>query len=158
MDWSTAGLSSDSVYAELADYNFKPRQARLIAENAKLHFFGKLSEPVKGTFRYASFKREEWEPTHFPQFRSYFNDIQLADPGNDKLTIIGGFSVQGEQVSTEAANGGMTRLLAYAACASDRGACRWASSSSVTHFASTSPKSAQWEPVSTSSEAQAADS
>ncbi len=111
-DWVPAGLNSDSVYADLESYYFDISRPRFSAENASLYYYGKLNGPIKGSFRFSSVKRESYVKARYPQFQSYFNDIEYADVGDPKLSLTGGFTLIGDELSTASANQGLSTIVA----------------------------------------------
>ncbi|MEK6475896.1 hypothetical protein WJR50_00125 [Catalinimonas sp. 4WD22] len=104
-DWVTAGLSQDSVYYTFEKYNFDTRVPRLSAENGHMTYKGKVKEPVKGAFQFASQKHSGFETARYPRFMSYNSDIEF-DIYNKKsvneniVTYIGGFSLLGSKVTS----------------------------------------------------------
>ncbi|MDF9800622.1 hypothetical protein OKW21_005885 [Catalinimonas alkaloidigena] len=104
-DWVTAGLSSDSVYYTFEKYNFNTRVPRLNAENGHMTHKGKVKEPVKGAFQFASQKHSSYETARYPRFMSYKSDIEIdiyneKSVNNNVVSYRGGFSMLGSKVTS----------------------------------------------------------
>ncbi len=114
-EWSMAGLSADSVYCTLGKYNFDVKRPRLGAEKAMMTYVGKVKEPVEGVFQFASQRHVGERDARYPRFKSYKSDIPV-DVFNDnsinphRVNCIGGFSLQGAQVSSSSVWGGETTV------------------------------------------------
>ena len=111
MDWMNSGLSPDSVYCELSAYNFKVNIPALSADNVSVSYFGKLDKPAKGTIRFASVKRLPDELSGYPKFQSYFNDIVYTNVWDDKLRMVGGFTLTGDRISSSSVSGGLSTMV-----------------------------------------------
>ncbi|WKN33164.1 hypothetical protein PZB74_07385 [Porifericola rhodea] len=104
-DWVTAGLSPDSVYYTFDKYNFDIRLPRLSAENGHMIYKGKVKEPVKGAFQFASQKHLRPETAKYPRFMSYNSDIAVnvydkKAINENVVAYIGGFSVRGRNITS----------------------------------------------------------
>lgn len=97
-DWSNAGLSEDSVFADFSQYSFDVEQPSLTAENVKLSYYGKVKEPVEGVFEYRSERASSPNAVRYPRFKSYNNDIKVSNMGNKNLYYKGGFSLMGNKI------------------------------------------------------------
>lgn len=109
-DWSMAGLSADSVYAEFGDYVFTGTYPRFRADGAQLTYTGKLAAPVEGIFEYKSVRHDTTTDSRYPTFMSYQNNIRMTDLGKD-LIYEGGFTLHGPKISSTSASGGDSRIF-----------------------------------------------
>jgi len=96
MTWETAG--SPEAYVTLSGYSFNVGLPKLIADEAKLHYDTKLSQPVEGVFEYESKKRGKGHPSPYPKFVSYRNDAQLRGLSKN-IRYQGGLSLVGLKLS-----------------------------------------------------------
>lgn len=104
-DWVTAGLSTDSVFYTFDKYNFDIRVPRLSAENGHMTYLGKVKEPVKGAFQFASQKHVNVKDARYPRFMSYNSDVEvnIFDKKSVNENIVsykGGFSMQGHKITS----------------------------------------------------------
>lgn len=109
-DFSPALLSSDSVYCELPAYFFKATKAELKAELAKLTYKGKLREPVQGRFEFKSVAHPDSVASSYPRFISYDNAIVHTGVGRAGAQFTGGFSLNGNKISSTSAFNGTSTL------------------------------------------------
>jgi hypothetical protein len=94
--WETAG--SPEVYVALNEYSFNVGLPKLTADEAKLHYDAKLSQPVEGVFEYESKKRGKGQASPYPKFVSYRNDAQLRGLSKN-IRYQGGLSLVGMKLS-----------------------------------------------------------
>ncbi|MCG8321226.1 MAG: hypothetical protein MI921_17115 [Cytophagales bacterium] len=99
-DWSVAGLGPDSVYCNFDKYNFDVTKPKLSAENVKMSYVGKLDKVVEGVFDFESRRHERKEKAKFPRFKSYENNVKVKLANNDELVYKGGFSLEGQKISS----------------------------------------------------------
>jgi hypothetical protein len=104
-DWITAGLSPDSVFYTMDKFNFDIRVPRLSAENGHMTFLGKVKEPVKGAFQFASQKHITPETARYPRFMSYNSNIKVniydkKSVNEHLVSYIGGFSLMGGKITS----------------------------------------------------------
>ncbi len=97
-DWSIAGLSPDSVFANLADYSFDVTKPQLKAESVKLTDKGRLNDPVEGVFEYKSIKHDSAN-SRYPRFISYYSNIRVKGLGKNFI-YKGGFSLDGAKLKS----------------------------------------------------------
>jgi len=108
-DWSMAGLSKDSVYANFTDYSFRTNMPYLKAESAELTYKGKVDDKVEGVFTYRSVRHDTTTNPVFPQFESYYSNIRINDLG-ENLIYIGGFSLKGRKIYSSSILGGLSKI------------------------------------------------
>lgn len=108
-DWSSAGLSPDSVYCDLNKYNFKTTQPYVKAEQARLRYEGKVPGLTPGVFEFRSISHKTPATAIYPQFKSYETNINLSGLG-DKIIYQGGIGLQGSQLNSNSVNGGLATL------------------------------------------------
>lgn len=104
-DWSTAGLSADSVYYDLSKYNIKTTQAVLIAQQGKLTYRGRLAEPTPGILEFRSINHKNKQTASYPRFKSYEANIHIQGFNSDKIKYTGGFGLQGRNINSNSALG-----------------------------------------------------
>ena len=104
-DWSSAGLSPDSVYYGLNKYNFTASQPALKAEQGKLTHVGRLAQPVSGVMEFKSINHKTKESSSYPRFKSYESNISIKGLGTDKLKYTGGFGMQGKAINSNSLTG-----------------------------------------------------
>jgi len=104
-DWSSAGLSPDSVYYDLIKYNFTTSQPTLKAEQGKLTHVGRLAQPVSGVMEFKSINHKTKESSSYPRFKSYESNISIKGLGTDKLKYTGGFGMQGKSINSNSLTG-----------------------------------------------------
>ncbi len=104
-DWSAAGLSPDSVYCTMTDYNFNVTKSDLKADLVKLNYVGKTPGFVPGTFEFKSQPRPDSVNSTYPRFKSYQNDLAMQGLADPNLVYHGGFSLIGSRVSSSSAIG-----------------------------------------------------
>ncbi|WKN46045.1 hypothetical protein [Tunicatimonas pelagia] len=104
-DWAIAGLSEDSVYCTLGKYNFDIRVPKLNAEKATMTYLGKIKEPVEGLFEFASERHLGPRDARYPRFKSYRSDVTVniydkQEINPNQVSLIGGFSLMGNRISS----------------------------------------------------------
>lgn len=94
--WRRAGLSADTMYADMKSYKIKVDQTSFEADSVTLNTLLYLKEPMEGHFEERLSSRSEEERASFPRFVSYRDDFKIADfiQGVD---FEGGFSVVGRK-------------------------------------------------------------
>lgn len=103
-DWSSAGLSPDSVYYDLNKYNFKASQPNLKAEQGRLTYLGKLPGNVPGIFEFRSINHKSPQTASYPRFKSYEANINLTGLESINLKYTGGFGMQGAAANSNTVN------------------------------------------------------
>lgn len=109
-DWVNAGLSPDSVFYTMEKYNFDIRIPRLSAENGHMTHKGKVKDPVKGTFQFASQKHYGPKNAGYPRFMSYNanHEVSIYNKKNVNqhiVSYIGGFSLEGNKINSNSLMG-----------------------------------------------------
>ncbi|MGB5976454.1 MAG: hypothetical protein WBG62_03520 [Cyclobacteriaceae bacterium] len=119
-NWENAGLSADSVYAEMDKYLVHPDRNNFSADKVLLTYVGKLSSPVEGVFEWASNKPYLPENATHPRFKSYEGNIRVNGIAGEGLVYTGGFSLAGPEIYSSSVLESMSSLelpdkfLAYA--------------------------------------------
>jgi hypothetical protein len=103
-DWSPAGLSSDSVFYDLKEYNFNTSQPVLKATRGKLTYVGKLRQPVPGIFEFRSIPHKGKSGALYPAFKSFESNIQIQGL-SDRVRYTGGFGLQGRMMNSNSVEG-----------------------------------------------------
>jgi hypothetical protein len=114
-DWVNTGLSADSVFYAMEKYNFDIRVPRLSAENGTMTYLGKIKEPVKGAFQFASQKHFGTESARYPRFMSYNDNIEVSiykkgAVNPHQVYYTGGFSVHGSEINSKSLMDGEAAL------------------------------------------------
>lgn len=114
-DWVNTGLSPDSVFYTMEKYNFDIRVPRLSAENGMMTYLGKVDEPVKGAFQFASQKHAGPKAARYPRFMSYKDKIKVSIYDNSAINphrvfYTGGFSVHGNKINSKSLMEGAATL------------------------------------------------
>jgi hypothetical protein len=99
-DWAAAGLNADDVYATLEDYWFDVRKPQVTSRLVRLNYAGKTPSPVAGTFEFRSVSRKPDQPSSYPRFTSYENNISMLNIGPANIRYIGGLSLQGSRIKS----------------------------------------------------------
>ncbi|MEM8566697.1 MAG: hypothetical protein AAGF85_09560 [Bacteroidota bacterium] len=98
-DWTMAGLSADSVYADLAEYGLDVKKAELKSESAKLTYIGKVGSKIDGVFQYKSVAHDSTTDASYPRFQSYYSNVSI-DGFPDGFIYRGGFSLNGAKLNS----------------------------------------------------------
>lgn len=108
-DWSSAGLSSDSVNYELNKYSFNAAKPYLKAEQGKLLYLGKLPGRVPGQFVFNSINHKSKKTAIYPRFRSYQNNVNMLGLG-ERIKYSGGFGLEGSNSNSASVNNDLATL------------------------------------------------
>lgn len=109
-DWSSAGLSPDSVYAELSDYSLMVSKIEFSAEKVNLVNLYRLEDKVEGALEFKSTPRKNPKLNTWPRFISYGNNIRLLGIANGRILYTGGFSMIGQKISSKSMNSALSRI------------------------------------------------
>jgi hypothetical protein len=109
-DWTTAGLSSDSVFVDLKQYYFHTDHPHLKAEQVKLTYKGKIPAPVDGIFEFTSTRHKDKAAASYPRFMSYESNISMLGLDDEQLRYTGGFALNGHKILSSSLSGGNARL------------------------------------------------
>lgn len=110
-DWSTTGLSKDSVYFDFTAFNFNVAKPELKADQGKLTYLGKAPGRVDGIFEFKSVYHKTPESATYPRFMSFNSNIEMLGLGNEKLKYTGGFALNGRKIYSSSVNGDPARLV-----------------------------------------------
>lgn len=93
--WTRAGLSEDTIYAELSTYTIQLDRPTYTADSVRLHSKLYVTQPILGSFEERMSVQVQADFTSYPQFSSY-ERVTISDfvPGVD---YVGGFSVKGKR-------------------------------------------------------------
>jgi hypothetical protein len=97
-DWTSAGLSADSVYCNFTVYNFSVKKPEFKADLVKLNYTGKTPGLVPGKFEFRSVSKKSKELATYPRFTSYESNLAITGLGKPNLHYSGGFSLQGQKI------------------------------------------------------------
>ena len=106
VDWQTAGLKRNEVYADLKDYSFRVKYAALQADNVMLYYKNRLESTVLGAFEWKTAKKVRYSEPVYPRFKSYYNESKFRDVKDDGIYYKGGFSLEGKRVNSSSVFGG----------------------------------------------------
>ena len=110
IDWSSAGLDPETVFATLDKYSFNTRSPYLEASNAKLTYRGKIEGEASGYFEFKSVRHDSVADARYPKFISYENNIILRDLGDENLQFTGGIMMEGGKLFAASAYGRDSKL------------------------------------------------
>ena len=101
--WIRAGISKDSLYAELSRYTIDVTKASYSADSVILYSSYYITDPIYGEFEEKLTSKNSPEDATFPRFKSYENNVSVTDfvPGVDYL---GGYSLLGNKVYASGSN------------------------------------------------------
>lgn len=112
-DWTSAGISPDSLICDMTSYHFNVKKPDLKAELVKLKYVGKTPGFVPGTFEFKSQSRKDSVPSTFPRFKSYQSDLTLTGLADENVRYKGGFSLTGNQISSASFQGDPATIEVY---------------------------------------------
>ena len=104
-DWSSAGLSPDSVYCNMTAYNFNVTRCDLKSELVKFTYAGKTPGFVAGTFEFKSQPRKDSVSSSYPRFRSYQSDLEISGLADENVIYKGGFTLLGNKITSASFSG-----------------------------------------------------
>ena len=110
VNWSNTGLDSDKVYADFQKYSLEVSRPELSAENVKLTYVGKLSEPVEGVFEFKNSRYNSPDDAKYPRFKSYESNIEVQNIGGENLVYHGGFALMGNKIYSSSVFSGMASI------------------------------------------------
>ncbi|MEZ4903278.1 MAG: hypothetical protein R2822_16720 [Spirosomataceae bacterium] len=90
--WETIG--NPDIFVSLSAYSFNVGLPKITADDAKLNYTTKLTQPVEGVFEYESKRRNKGQLSPYPRFISYRNDAQLKGLSKN-IQYKGGLSLVG---------------------------------------------------------------
>ena len=112
-DWSPAGLGADSVFFDLAEYNFNVSNPGIKAEQGKLTYTGKFAGRVDGIFEFKSVNHKTPETSSYPRFMSFNNNVEVLGVGDETLKYTGGFALNGRKIYSSSVNGEPAKIEVY---------------------------------------------
>jgi hypothetical protein len=96
--WEMAG--DPSIYATFGPYSFNINTPKFAADDVKLYYASKLSQPLDGSFEFESKRRTKGLPsTNYPRFISYRNDALLRNLSKN-IQYKGGLSLIGLRLAS----------------------------------------------------------
>jgi hypothetical protein len=98
-DWTSAGLSPDSVYCTFAQYNFDVNKPELKSDLVKLNYIGRTPGAIPGTFEFKSQPRKDSVASSYPRFKSFQSGLEIKGVGDANVRYKGGFSLTGAKIS-----------------------------------------------------------
>ncbi len=104
-DWTPAGLSSDSVYCNLTNYNFNASKPEFKADLVKLTYKGRTPGFIPGNFEFKSQARKDSVSSTYPRFSSYQSNVEVQGIGSSHVIYRGGFSLKGNKISSASVSG-----------------------------------------------------
>lgn len=110
-DWSAAGLNPSEVYCTFSEFNMDVRKPVLKSSLVRLNYSGKTPGPVAGTFEFRSVSRKADQPSSFPRFTSYENNIAIQGLGPDRIKYTGGFSLHGPAIKSTNVSGDEATII-----------------------------------------------
>ena len=111
IDWTNAGLSTDTVQASIqSTYFFKTSKPEFKIEWAKINYTGRTPGMVEGTIEFKSTAHKTKLSAAWPKFTSFESNIRSTGLPNEKLSFMGGFSLTGSRVGSQSLNGGLSTL------------------------------------------------
>jgi hypothetical protein len=108
-DWRSAGLSPDSVYAQLGKFWFETFKPAFRAEQVKLTYVGRLQAPAAGVLEFRSAARNGKGPT-YPRFISYEGNMAIGGMDSEKVRYRGGFALTGKVFYSASLDGSLASL------------------------------------------------
>lgn len=100
-DWTSAGLSPDTVVCNLTQYNFVSTRPELKADIVKLNYAGKTPGFIPGMFEFKSQQRKDSVFSTFPRFKSYESNLQINGLADENVSYRGGFALTGRKISSD---------------------------------------------------------
>jgi hypothetical protein len=97
VNWVRAGFPEDEVHAYLKNYEIYLGFSRYTADSVKFFHKNYWSKALLGTFEEKVLANVTPEKASYPQFRSYFMDIEIKDVFND-VDFIGGIEMHGRKL------------------------------------------------------------
>lgn len=123
-DWTSAGLSADSVNCMLVTYFFNVKKPEFKSDLAKLNYLGRTPGYIPGVFEFKSVARKDSVPSSYPRFKSFQSSLEIQGLGDENVKFRGGFSLTGNKISSASAGGDPSMLEIYHA--GDRKFRAWA--------------------------------
>ena len=112
-DWTSAGLSPDSVICNMTTYHFTVRKPDLKADLVKLNYVGKTPGFIPGNFEFKSQSRKDSVLSTYPRFKSYQSDLVITGLADENVRYKGGFSLTGNKITSASVTGEPATIEVY---------------------------------------------
>lgn len=109
-DWSSVGLSPDSVFVKFKGFEFDVTQFHFSAKGAKLTYIPKLENPISGIFEYKPQEFKNPNRLSYPRFKSLSNSVDVRHLGGPNFYYRGGFSLAGNKILSEGKFKGLSEI------------------------------------------------
>jgi hypothetical protein len=109
-DWSSVGLSSDSVFVDFKGFEFDVTQTHFSAKGANLTYIPMLENPIPGIFEYKPEENKKPERLSYPRFKSLSNKVDVKHLGGPNFYYQGGFSLAGKKILSEGKFKGLSEI------------------------------------------------
>ncbi len=110
-DWSPAGLPTEEVYCNFTEYTMDVRKPEIKSTLVKLNYSGKTPGLIPGVFEFRSQARKNGQPSTFPRFTSYENNLAIRGLGPSNMKYSGGFSLHGSTIKSTNVTGDRATIL-----------------------------------------------
>ena len=95
--WKRAGLSEDTVWAELSDYTVNLKYSKYTADSVKFYYLKYFITPLMGSLQEKVLADQDEEKASYPRFASYNKRLNI-DKIFQNIDYVGGFTVQGAKL------------------------------------------------------------
>jgi len=109
-DWSSVGLSPDSVFVEFKGFEFDVTQTHFYAKGANLTYIPMLEDPIPGIFEYKPQEVKDPNKLSYPRFKSLHNKVNVKHLGGPDFYYKGGFSLAGHKILSEGKYKGLSEI------------------------------------------------
>lgn len=109
-DWSSAGLSPDSVFVDFKGFEFDVTQTHFSARGAKLTYIPMLDSPIPGVFEFKPEEQQDPGKLAYPRFKSLGNNVIVKHMAGPEFYYKGGFSLAGKKILSEAKYRGLSEI------------------------------------------------
>jgi hypothetical protein len=109
-DWTSAGLSPDSVLCNFAAYSFNTTRPEVKSDLVKLNYLGKTPGFIPGSFEFKSQARRDSVLSTYPRFKSYESNLDIKGVGDENVRYTGGFSLIGNKITSASFGGDPARI------------------------------------------------
>ncbi len=109
-DWSSVGLSPDSVFVEFKGFEFDVTQTLISAQGAKLTYIPMLGNPIPGVFEFKPQQFKNKSKLSYPRFKSLSNKVEVKHLGGPEFYYKGGFSLAGNKILSEGKTKGLAEI------------------------------------------------
>lgn len=109
-DWSSVGLSPDSVFVEFNGFEFDVTQTHFEAKGARLTYIPMLENPIPGIFEFKPEQKKNPSKLSYPRFKSLSNKVDVQELGGPEFYYRGGFSLAGNKILSEGKFKGLAEI------------------------------------------------